>query len=433
MRKFLLFAFAAALTISASAQTVKDKVLARSTVNAKNLTLDITAPSKISFGKQVSKVAKKAPARIAHDGIYGLYVYSSTDFSLQDPGCDSLLIEKESATIEGVSYALDTKITMCHETMPFVIYGKYDAEAGTITCPTGQYVAEYINKDEGIDYNIWIFPWVGENLDDAVSSNDDIVFDVDADGIITLSEGQLGICYRASQNGQDLGNWNNRFDYDIRPANSVISYKIATNKKDADGKTIYQDCASAAYVEDFQTAISVFGYAAYPNVSGFALSCVANMTVDTESKLVTYQAGQNVWKTQVLGLNDDNTGDWFKTYGITPDPENPTTQVILDQSENATVLGQLSGNQIQMDPQPVFTNLWNDPATGQLSGYGMWLEDLTITLDEGNFQADAANGIADVNAQKNVKAGKTFNVFGQEVPAATKGLVIRDGKKFYNK
>ena len=93
----------------------------------------------------------------------------------------------------------------------------------------------------------------------------------------------------------------------------------------------------------------------------------------------------------------------------------------------------LSGNKIIMDSFPVFTNFWNDPATGEQSAYGFWYLNYVITLDEGVFKADPSYAGINGVTETSVKNVKTYNLFGQEVPANTKGLVIRGGKKFFNK
>ena len=425
MRKFLLSACAAVIALSASAQikTVKEHAFIKPSVKLSEvMSSDIAAPAKLTFGNPNKTVAKKAPARIAHDGIYGLYIIASTDYTLENAGCDSLLIERCNETFEG-GQTVDTKITFCHETLPMVVYGKYDAAANTITCPFGQYVAEYVgtlNDGTPVDWNIYLGSWVGDDIDSATFSEDDVVFDVDEDGAISLEP--FGLAFPIDEN--NAGVWKNIFSVDIRPANAVISYTRTIGQTET-------EYANAAYVEDFETIANVYGYAWFPGTSGFGLSCVATMDINTETKDVTYKALQNCWSTSSLGVTEEEAGDWFMTYG-TKSGEDPK-MVYFDDSDNAVNTGIVEGNQIKMNPQPIATKLWNDPSTGELSGYMMWLSDLVITLDEGNFLADSGSGIANVNSQKSAKAGKTYNVFGQEVSAATKGLVIRNGKKFFNK
>jgi len=46
---------------------------------------------------------------------------------------------------------------------------------------------------------------------------------------------------------------------------------------------------------------------------------------------------------------------------------------------------------------------------------------------------DAPTGIETVKSAKAAFKGATYNVAGQQVDAAYKGLVIKDGKKFVNK
>lgn len=433
MRKFLLFACAAVLSLSASAQTLKSSL--SKTVKIDNVKFDAVAPVKTVQNTAANKVAKAAPARLAHDGIYGLYVYESTDATGVNPGVDSVWVVKCNETMEGYDKTLNTKIILCSESAPITFFGTYDEETNKITCPALQYCGQFQRAasagQDAIDYKFYLASWVGEDLSDLNQvkySEDPIVLSV-SDGVITPE--CLGLCVAIeTAEGEDAKLWTNKFNIAMYPANATCSYKRQTGTDKITGDAIMEDFINAAYVEDYTQSVTVYGFAWFLPSSGFGMSTVADLAVNQDLS-VTFNAPQNAWPTSAFGISDENAGDWFRILGVKDIPDQPG-YVTYDESDNAKLTGDLAANQIKMYTFPVATKLWNDPATGQLDGYIMWLQNYIITLDEGNFSADANSGISSVDNAA-VKSGKTYNLFGQEVPASTKGLVIRDGKKFFNK
>lgn len=435
MRKILLFACAAVVSLSASAQSLKDclsKSVAKvNTVKSEAFT---AAVPKIAVGPQ-QKVAKAAPARIAHDGIYGLYVSSTTDETGIRPACDSVTIKKGDFQIEGLDQKLNTEIILHHETAPLSFYGYYDESAKTITCPALQYIGEFnreaTESSEAVNYKFYLASWLGESLDDLNNvkySTDPVTFTVDEEGSISLD--QLGLLIGID--GQEY-QWTNYFNVTFYPANAVWSSNVGENKAPS---------LNAVYVDDYGTSVTVYGFAPFPNASGFGLSCVANLDISDQSYQtkdgetaysVVYTAGQNVWRCKALGVTDTEAGDYFRTYGIKDMADKPG-YVTYDDSEGATVTGAVIGNTLYLNPLPVATNIWLDPVTKEPRGHIIWMSSPTITLDNGAFSVTGGeSGINNVNTTVDTKNAKTYNLFGQEVPASTKGLVIRAGKKFFNK
>ena len=431
MRKFLLFACAAVLSLSASAQTLKSSL--SKTVKINNVNFDAVAPVK-ALQSTTAKAAKAAPARIAHDGIYGLYVYESTDATGVNPGVDSVWVVKCNETMEGYDKTLNTKIILCSENAPITFYGTYDEETSKITCPALQYCGKFqraaSGSQEAINYQFYLASWVGEDLSDLNQvkySEDPIVLSVE-DGVITPE--CLGLCVAiVTGENEDAKLWANKFNIAMYPANATCSYKRQTGE-DASGNPVMTDYINAAHVEDYTSSVTVYGFAWFLPSSGFGMSTVSDLQVN-EDLSVTFSAPQNAWPTSAFGISNENAGDWFRILGVKESDQ--AGYVTFDDSENATITGDLKANQIKMYTFPVATKLWNDPATNQLSGYMMWLQGYVITLDEGNFSADDTNGISGVTGTEAAKNVKTYNLFGQEVPASTKGLVIRNGKKFFNK
>ena len=419
MRKFLLSACAAVVSLAASAQVLQTplcKTVLNNNVKFDNMT-------SVKAIKNVQSNAKKAaPARIAHDGIYGLYILGYTD---QDEkwSCDSVLVEKANVTDEKSGATYNTKFTFCSENAPTSFYGQYDAAAGTITCPVQRSGSFSGNTTQGpVDYKFKVGVLLPSG-DQYVFSEEPFVFKVDEDRTILLDVAEGGALANIIEEKQTL--WNFFFSLELKPANAVISYSRAGRKEGT-----YDDFVHAAYVEDYGNNVSVYGYAWFQPSSGMGLSTVTSLDIDQDLN-VLFTGPQIAFPVAPFGITDEEAGKYFKILGTKPGKEEGYIEA--DTSDPSYVKGKLSGNKIVMNTFPVLTNLWKDPATQETKGYGFWYENYVIALDEGVFKADPSyagiNGVTETSV-KNVKA---YNLFGQEVPATTKGLVIRNGKKFFNK
>lgn len=419
MRKFLLSACAAVVSLAASAQVLQTplcKTVLNNNVKFDNMT-------SVKAIKNVQSNAKKAaPARIAHDGIYGLYISAYTELD-EKWSCDSVLVEKANVTDEKSGATYNTKFTFCSENAPTSFYGQYDAAAGTITCPVQRSGSFSGNTTQGpVDYKFTVGTLLSSG-DQYLFSQDPFVFNVDEDGTLLLNVAEGGALANIIEGKETL--WNFFFSLELKPANAVISYSRAGRKEGT-----YDDFVHAAYVEDWGSNVSVYGYAWFQPSSGMGLSTLTSLDIDKDLN-VLFTGPQIAFPVAPFGITDEEAGKYFKILGTKPGKEEGWVEA--DTSEPSHVNGKLSGNKIVMDMFPVLTNLWKDPATQETKGYGFWYLNYVITLDEGVFQADKnSTGINGVT-ETSVKNVKTYNLFGQEVPATTKGLVIRGGKKFFNK
>lgn len=419
MRKFLLSACAAVVSLAASAQVLQTplcKTVLNNNVKFDNMT-------SVKAIKNVQSNAKKAaPARIAHDGIYGLYISGYTELD-EKWSCDSVLVEKANVTDEESGATYNTKFTFCSDNAPTSFYGLYDAAAGTITCPVQRSGSFSGNTTHGpVDYKFQVGTLLPSG-DQYLFSKDPFVFTVDEDGTLLLDVEEGGALANIIEGKESL--WNFFFSLELKPANAVISYSRQVRQEGT-----YDDFVHAAYVEDYGNNVSVYGYAWFQPSSGMGLSTVTSLDIDQDLN-VLFTGPQNAFPVSVFGITDEEAGNYFKILGTKPGKEEGYIEA--DTSDPSYVKGKLSGNKIVMNPFPVLTNLWKDPATQETKGYGFWYENYVITLDEGNFKAaGGSNGINGVT-ETAVNNVKTYNLFGQEVPATTKGLVIRDGKKFFNK
>lgn len=419
MRKFLLSACAAVVSLAASAQVLQTplcKTVLNNNVKFDNMT-------SVKAIKNVQSNAKKAaPARIAHDGIYGLYILAYTELD-EKWSCDSVIVEKVNVTDEESNATYNTKFTFCSENAPTSFYGQYDAAAGTITCPVQRSGSFSGNTTQGpVDYKFTVGTLLPSG-DQYLFSQDPFVFTVDDDGTLLLDVEDGGALANIIEGKEKL--WNFFFSLELKPANAVISYSRPGRQEGT-----YDDFVHAAYVEDYGNNVSVYGYGWFQPSSGMGLSTVTPLDIDKDLN-VLFTGPQNAFLVAPFGIQDEAAGKYFKICGTKPAAEQGYVEV--DTGTPSYVNGKLSGNKIIMDSFPVFSNFFNDPATGEQKAYGFWYLNYVITLDEGVFQADKnSTGINGVT-ETSVKNVKTYNLFGQEVPATTKGLVIRDGKKFFNK
>lgn len=419
MRKFLLSACAAVVSLAASAQVLQTplcKTVLNNNVKFDNMT-------SVKAIKNVQSNAKKAaPARIAHDGIYGLYILAYTEPD-EKWSCDSVIVEKVNVTDEESGATYNTKFTFCSENAPTSFYGQYDASAGTITCPVQRSGSFSGNTTQGpVDYKFTVGTLLPSG-DQYLFSKDPFVFNVDEDGTILLDVAEGGALANVIEGKETL--WNFFFSLELKPANAVISYSRPGRQEGT-----YDDFVHAAYVEDYGNNVSVYGYGWFQPSSGMGLSTLTTLDIDKNLN-VLFTGPQNAFLVAPFGIQDEAAGKYFKICGTKPAAEQGYVEV--DTGTPSYVNGKLSGNKIIMDSFPVFSNFFNDPATGEQKAYGFWYLNYVITLDEGVFQADKnSTGINGVT-ETSVKNVKTYNLFGQEVPATTKGLVIRGGKKFFNK
>lgn len=419
MRKFLLSACAAVVSLAASAQVLQAplcKTVLNNNVKFDNMT-------SVKAIKNVQSNAKKAaPARIAHDGIYGLYILAYTEHD-EKWSCDSVLVEKANVTDEESGATYNTKFTFCSENAPTSFYGQYDASAGTITCPVQRSGSFSGNTTQGpVDYKFTVGTLLPSG-DQYLFSKDPFVFNVDEDGTILLDVAEGGALANIIEGKETL--WNFFFSLELKPANAVISYSRAGHKEGT-----FDDFVHAAYVEDYGNNVSVYGYAWFQPSSGMGLSTVTSLDIDQDLN-VLFTGPQNAFPVAPFGITDEEAGRYFRILGTKPGKEEGWVEA--DTSDPSYVKGKLSGNKIVMNTFPVLTNLWKDPATQETKGYGFWYENYVITLDEGVFKADPSYAGINGVTETSVKNVKTYNLFGQEVPATTKGLVIRGGKKFFNK
>lgn len=437
MKKVLLLACAAVMSLAANAQDYKQSVAKESlSLIGKMNVLHSAAAPEVDMSKVAMPKSRVAVKRVAHDGIYGLYIMDHTDYTGAPDGCDSIFVEKANVTEDGVTYNVKFRIpgesfdatSKKYYNTDFSFYGKYDEAEGKITCPTGQVICKHFKYGD-----FALYAWTGSTEDPdnlMIDSENPITFTVE-DGSINLD--QAGFVYYmvdySKQQGTDQF-WTHLFNIAFKPANGMMEFALYNDKAPEGDQDPFFYYNAAVAVEDFGYNVNVYGFAPLgamnggSSLNGLGVSGSIQMSIAEDGKAVSMPAGQYVWPLFVLVGNSNVTEESGKTVYIHAEDGN---YPVADGS--GFVDGELAaGNQIYFQSVALFSNLWNDDG---LKGWGMWIYKNTITLDEGGF---SAAGISDATVSPLKKASEQcYNALGQRVNANAKGLIIRDGKKFFIK
>ena len=437
MKKVLLLACAAVMSLAANAQDYKQSVAKESlSLIGKMNVLHSAAAPEVDMSKVAMPKSRVAVKRVAHDGIYGLYIMDHTDYTGAPDGCDSIFVEKANVTEDGVTYNVKFRIpgesfdatSKKYYNTDFSFYGKYDEAEGKITCPTGQVICKHFKYGD-----FALYAWTGSTEDPdnlMIDSENPITFTVE-DGSINLD--QAGFVYYmvdySKQQGTDQF-WTHLFNIAFKPANGMMEFALYNDKAPEGDQDPFFYYNAAVAVEDFGYNVNVYGFAPLgamnggSSLNGLGVSGSIQMSIAEDGKAVSMPAGQYVWPLFVLVGNSNVTEESGKTVYIHAKDGN---YPVADGS--GFVDGELAaGNQIYFQSVALFSNLWNDDG---LKGWGMWIYKNTITLDEGGF---SAAGISDATVSPLKKASEQcYNALGQRVNANAKGLIIRDGKKFFIK
>lgn len=437
MKKVLLLACAAVMSLAANAQDYKQSVAKESlSLIGKMNVLHSAAAPEVDMSKVAMPKSRVAVKRAAHDGIYGLYIMDHTDYSGTGDGCDSIFVEKANVTEDGVACNVKFRIpgesfdatSKKYYNTDFSFYGKYDEAEGKITCPTGQVICKHFKYGD-----FALYAWTGSTDDPdnlMIDTENPITFTVE-DGSINLD--QAGFVYYmvdySAQQGKDQF-WTHLFNIAFKPANGMMEFALYNDKAPEGDQDPFFYYNAAVAVEDFGYNVNVYGFAPLgamnggSSLNGLGVSGSIQMSIAEDGKAVSMPAGQYVWPLFVLVGNSNVTEESGKTVYIHAKDGN---YPVADGS--GFVDGELAaGNQIYFQSVALFSNLWNDDG---LKGWGMWIYKNTITLDEGGF---SAAGISDATVSPLKKASEQcYNALGQRVNANAKGLIIRDGKKFFIK
>ena len=398
MRKYLLFVFAAISALSANAQTAKaiaDNSSFKSVVfgriqNApKKLNGHATVETTVA-AKDMSALKAKIQKAPALTDIYGTYIEDADVEVMHE--CDSATITEYKDPEDGKTYV---NITFAQGWADII--GTYDAETGIINCGP-QYCGSYDKYGKFAIYGFTI------DEQDNINLSEELSFQVNEDKSLSLIQENY-IILMPEYTEQPNAIWLYSFEPSFYRANGRMYESTVINGE-------WTDVEYPIFIEDYEFSVNVYNFLGISSVS-----------MDINDDLtVSLATGQNVTTTP-SSADKDIYGDYIYICGVAIEG-----QQIKRDYDATEIKGQLIGNNIIFDTYYALTS--DHDADG--AAYGSWHHQPVFSLTEGNF---IATGIKEVTATREemVKNAKTYNIMGQQVNRATKGLVIRNGKKFLNK
>ena len=161
-------------------------------------------------------------------------------------------------------------------------------------------------------------------------------------------------------------------------------------------------------------------------------------SIDPQAK---EEKGEGAVKLDGIGLKKDNEAKTFKmaitgvdnieVYGVTTSSSDSRyVSVVATAADGTTVEkdeitapGNTAVVKVLLDKSKIYTveitGVKEDKFAGaDVALHGIW------------FNVGVTNGISNISAAAAKKNGKTYNLAGQEVSSSTKGLVIKNGKKY---
>ena len=161
-------------------------------------------------------------------------------------------------------------------------------------------------------------------------------------------------------------------------------------------------------------------------------------SIDPQAK---EEKGEGAVKLDGIGLKKDNEAKTFKmaitgvdnieVYGVTTSSSDSRYVSVVATAADGTTVEKdeitASGNtavvKVLLDKSKIYTveitGVKEDKSAGaDVALHGIW------------FNVGVTNGISNISAAAAKKNGKTYNLAGQEVSSSTKGLIIKNGKKY---
>lgn len=415
----------------------------------------VNAPSAVNFSVEkapalnitdmaVAHRSGKQVARRAASDIAGSYILDFWNYDGDFCTSSSFTIEAASGTINAYDSATDEEnveftYNVCLRDFTWkggVAYGYYDEEAGSIYIPTqtigrnatyGRIVLGAISSINGTPSHIGF----------------DIKLLIDEDGTISLYDAEEELKDAGYDEGEAINGWYNflpdyefqgwnmGFDIEFLPVNAYMTgyeVHIENGNWGAWTKTEHDIC-----VEDYGTELVVHNF--------FDL-CPISITIEGDKASIA-------------------TPVQVEDYNYASDGEEPNYIQIWQWDENFENIvnpGAITGNVGKTkDGSKViefydteYREAWTDESGDHEAGYyiltdytkwfmvhSTWSERGAYWWGEARNIAiiipDASSGVNELKADARNNNAKTYNLMGQQVSGKTKGLVIRDGRKFMNK
>lgn len=401
MKRFLLFVGVAVAAMTASAQTKTvsmEKLATRSVQNA----------SMVAEGMNLNSAVAAAPAV---DALAGNYTQANNNYG-EMIECAPVTISIDGANVK-MELGKGMTATGTYDSATGVINVGVQ-ECGSVTDSRGTFELKMCGLSE-LDLK-----------NGQLSITDDLSFTVDDQGNIMCD--QVGYFVQISKFTPAVGSSNKPSDFegrtwtwfaDVRfmPVNGVQ----AGVEKGRSTNNVWTKFTHPISIEDLEYSVNVYGY--------LGMGCLA---IDVnEDGTVSVPMGQPMMEIGLQTPEEIETyGAYLCVYGVDLEGDK-----MVSNNEKETTAGTISGNTITITEYTRLNSLWD--AEGQGYALNYYADNMTITLNEGNYLLGGnGTGIDNVSTtlEERVKNSKTYNLMGQQVNRMeSKGLLIRDGKKYIKK
>lgn len=422
MKKFLLFAFAAVMAVSASAQQKFDKSVVFNRPTQKYAPMALTSDIKVSdFAKPDFKsLATKKSMKKANE--YGL-----TAASFDKSGW----IEVEEGEICNqtgtVTLALNEEGNLDVTGLCFGfanVEAYFDEDNLQLVIPGGQYCYEHSEYGRMVMYPI-------EIIDDRVYPKTDetgeflanITYTLDVENLVFEADGMFMIYMidYIESHPEGPAVWAYGYGSPLKAPNAIQSYLYHTGRPGGS----WAEEQAYAYVEDWGFSLSIDNFIELSTVS---------MDVDSETNTLAMATGQSLIDNS-YGMSEADVAAYGKDLHIVGTTRDAEGYIYTNEEADAVNLSFYDGRTLFSDEVFIVQSKLDADQVGYRYGY---IQRYTLLLmrDDAQFQGfnpDIWDGITELKQTKKVGEGKKFNLMGQQINRAHKGIMLSDGKKYLRK
>ena len=436
MMKNLLFATALLVAASASAQQL-NKVDIQKNVSLENMTAkSVKALDKHTLGNNTA--AKKAQAK----AIKNMYTaWMGTELATDENVTNAFEMSMEEVNVkdeEGNIYNVQIKDFWQEGT---TMLGIYDAEAGTLRIPAQDICESTTDLGYTNDYGPLTILSLRSDEDNSVGF--ELVF-VENEGTFELADSLAGYYIYAfefeGEGGQKGTGWTYAWDVRLAKMNGIMDFRTTAKNFQTTEPKEGSSWAGGTYpinFQDWDISIQINGFPS--RADGMRGGCVTidlnddgTATMMMGQQLSDYYYGEGKGYMRLVGVAQDEEG----YINIDPTVESITGEYHKDIEVTTEIKGDVIAFYTVDEEGYYATNEYicplNDSQEYWIGGYFCGLE-----FDLFPFYLSDVDGISDnhVTLEQRLKNTKTYNLMGQQVnrKEAGKGLLIRDGKKFFKK
>lgn len=415
MRKTLLLACLAVLSLSASAQTLSKRQVVR-IANAEKLSQNMQAISPSQLVKSSSKAMAKV---VSSNDINGVYITTTYDSDNDFYETYNDTIADATITQNGQSYKVK-KATLCGS---FYVYGDFDAASNTLTIPSYQYGSDekqvtLTNSENKKDTTKVIFvAFKPAEQAGRVKFATDLVLKYDENTKnFALADSLSGFGY-VIESGEYQGQlYTGAFD---------AKGLYRANGKQAGARTIKGQLTkfeAPVYIDNSQFSDGLMDI--YGGIPGTRIEVNVN-----EGDSTGYiDAGSKMISLAGLSAADQATyGAYECIYGVKAGSEEGSVTIDFDKPQIPVKISSNREVKISNSNDPIYGRFYTVcskvDSDGSLYLYS-WFRDVTFTPES------TTTGINGVKTTAEKKAdGRIYNLAGQQVDKNYKGIVIENGIK----